>query len=528
MDTISQNPFFWALISLFGILGATAAVNTKYGRRFRWFGATFAFLFTIGRFILVLPFIPQPRFHPSAWINITGILAGLVSLTFILPNFKNQPLIFSQQNAKLRTSGLNGIVRHPFYLGELLFTTAISLLFHSIIGLALIPIWWAAFILHIVHEEERLELELGPVYLEYKMHVKGRIIPIPPFELSPAIPLYPFQNLVFKGGGIKGVAYLGAIRALEEFGLLSQVKRVAGSSAGAITATLLAFNKDVNYTIGIMETLNYQMVPQLKSELETREPDWLPRFIGKEVTKLSADVEAIQRLITKYGWYASEYFFEWLKEVIASNCNGNPLASFADFKELGYKDLYIIGTNASKLKYTIYSYEHTPTVPVALAVRISMSIPLFFETVQFDGKQAGKGDYHVDGGVLLNFPLHIFDEPGYSIKKFWFKGGINWETLGFYLYADPDMNAASEGIHGFRDFISRLYEAYDLSNQIIQIDNNQIDSRRTVKINTANVHATDFYIKPGDEKHQYLLDEGYEATIRFLKDYQHPSIMVNW
>src|SRR5207244_4266854 len=57
---------------------------------------------------------------------------------------------------------------------------------------------------------------------------------IPNFLITPA------ENLVFQGGGSKGLAYIGVVETLEERGDLQCVKRVAGTSAGAITATLVA------------------------------------------------------------------------------------------------------------------------------------------------------------------------------------------------------------------------------------------------------------------------------------------------
>ncbi|KAI8512053.1 hypothetical protein Bbelb_111530 [Branchiostoma belcheri] len=51
---------------------------------------------------------------------------------------------------------------------------------------------------------------------------------------------YSFENLVLKGGGAKGIAYIGAAKVLDEAGILPNIKRFAGTSAGAITATLLA------------------------------------------------------------------------------------------------------------------------------------------------------------------------------------------------------------------------------------------------------------------------------------------------
>ena len=63
---------------------------------------------------------------------------------------------------------------------------------------------------------------------------------------------YPFKNLVFKGGGIKAFAYLGAIQAIEEHKILSQIDRVAGNSAGSLMATLVSFRKDAEETSKIL------------------------------------------------------------------------------------------------------------------------------------------------------------------------------------------------------------------------------------------------------------------------------------
>jgi NTE family protein len=82
-----------------------------------------------------------------------------------------------------------------------------------------------------------------------------------------------------------------------------------------------------------------------------------------------------------------------------------------------YKDLYCTGTNLSKQQLEIFSYETTPDMPVALAVRISGGVPLYFEPVALDNQllKIKKGDthsfinYYVDGGMLCNYPISMFD-----------------------------------------------------------------------------------------------------------------------
>jgi hypothetical protein len=341
---------------------------------------------------MVLPFVSQPRLDQSIFFSIGGILLGIASLVFVIPGMISQPLIAPIQNLGFRTKGLNSIVRHPFYLGEILFSVALALYFRSIIGLAFTPIWWVALQLHIILEEEGLEKEFGPFYLEYKKRVRGSIIPLPPISFNSVIPTYPFKNLVFRGGGMKGTAYTGALEVLEEKGLLGQIKRVAGSSAGAITATLVSFNLCFSETLKLIESLDFQKVPQLRSDNRENEPEWIPKFIGKEIMKITGDFDAVQRLMTKYGWYSSEYFNKWIRQVISQQCEGNSEATFSDFRRLGFKDLYVVSANISKLEISIFSAETSPDFPVADAVRMSMSIPLYFEVLRFNGKVFGEGD----------------------------------------------------------------------------------------------------------------------------------------
>ncbi len=519
MIGVIQNPFFWAGISLIGLIAANTSVNTSFGKKHRLLGFLSSLLFNIGRIIMVLPFVNQPRIIGSNILNITGILVGILSLIFIIPRWINPSSNDPVQNLGFKTNGLYSIVRHPFYLGEILFSLALAIYFRSIIGLAFTPIWWAGLQLHIIHEEESLEKEFGPFYLEYKNRVRGRIFSFPPLNLNPTIPIYPFKNLVFRGGGMKGTAYTGALEVLHEKGILNNIERVAGSSAGAITATLVSFNLPFSETLKLIESLEFKLVPQQHSEFRENEKDWLPNFISKEIIKITGDLEAFQRLMTKYGWYSTEYFNRWMRNVIAKNCDGNADATFADFRKLGFKDLHIVTANVSKLEVAIFSAENTPDFPVADAVRMSISIPLFFEVMRYDGNVIGKGDYYVDGGVLMNYPLHIFDRPEYGEKNIWYENGINWETLGFYLYTNAELISESKKIESFRDFISHLYESYNINLQMAEIEHNPNDQKRSVKINTIGISSTDFHLSKKDQKFLDLIEEGRQATLDYLENY---------
>ncbi|MCJ7520028.1 MAG: patatin-like phospholipase family protein, partial [Anaerolineaceae bacterium] len=129
-----------------------------------------------------------------------------------------------------------------------------------------------------------------------------------------------YRNLVFKGGGVRGVAYMGALEALEEQRILQNIERVAGSSAGAIAATLTSFRLPITETVKLFNSLDLARVPQ--TSISSINDGKLPRL---------KNADNIRRLVENYGWYSSSYFHSWLGEVIASQCGRNPLATFNDF-----------------------------------------------------------------------------------------------------------------------------------------------------------------------------------------------------
>jgi NTE family protein len=69
---------------------------------------------------------------------------------------------------------------------------------------------------------------------------------------------YPYKNLVFEGGGVKGVAYGGVFEVLEQKQITPQIESVAGTSAGAITATMMSLNYSAEVFLKIMMTRDFE------------------------------------------------------------------------------------------------------------------------------------------------------------------------------------------------------------------------------------------------------------------------------
>lgn len=333
---------------------------------------------------------------------------------------------------------------------------------------------------------------------------------------------YPFKNLAFQGGGIKTLAFQGALLTLEEYGILPQIQRVVGTSAGALVATLVSFRLSAQETNDLFNSVDFSKIPALMS---VKELLWHPpKIIESQIDRVVANFDAARRLLSRYGWYKTEHGYQFLQELIATQCGGNGRATFAEFRARGFRDLHVVVTNLSTRSVEVFCPDRTPHVAVADAVLISQAIPLYFESVQFDGKRLGQGDYYGDGGVLNNFPIHVFDREQFAVANEWFINGINWETLGLRLYTPEDCPGQKRPITSLSSYISHLMEAL-VDQQDVMFYNNQVDRWRSINISNCCVAITDFHIKPtaDDETYQKLLAAGREGAQTYLENYRPPT-----
>jgi NTE family protein len=308
---------------------------------------------------------------------------------------------------------------------------------------------------------------------------------------------YPYENLVFEGGGVKGVAYGGVVEVLEQAQITPQIKRVAGTSAGAITATMMGLNYTADEFVKIMMGINFEKFED------------------------GSDLEGPIRLFEHYGWFKGDYFLNLMESYIADKTKidgkpGDGRATFRDFvekyKDLNFKRLYLFGTNLTQQAVQEFSYETTPDIAVADAVRISMSIPFFFEARYYE--QNGQNDIYCDGGVLNNYPIDTFDQRSTSDQP---SGDTmlyrtpNQATLGFH-FDSPDQ-PPSPPINDLRKFAGGVIDAL-LDIQDILLKTNRGDEQRSVFINDLGVKFTDFQLS--DKTKWDLIAQGRIATSNFL------------
>lgn len=296
------------------------------------------------------------------------------------------------------------------------------------------------------------------------------------------------RNLAIKGGGVRGIAFVGALRELDTAGMLTDIQRVAGTSAGAMVAAMVC----AGYSVADIERLMHSL------DFKKFEDHWDPF-----------------RVISHYGLYKGEYIIDFTKSFLAG-CphNLSEDTTFGDMRQAGCRDLYVFATNLNESTVKEFSADKTPGVKVAEAVRASMSIPLFFKAWQFDD---GKSDPHmyVDGGVAFNYPLTFFDSDRFT------GGGpeddYNKEALGLFLHSKQPKQHINFGFNEIRHYIHHLFEVL-LNTQDLDFTEDETMQDRSVMIDDLGIKATDFDLT-ADDMHK-LVVSGSTGAKEYLQRLQ--------
>ena len=176
------------------------------------------------------------------------------------------------------------------------------------------------------------------------------------------------HNLVLSGGGNKCIVFVGAIQSLEELGLLSSITHFAGTSGGAILVLLVVLGYSVSDIIDLYKQLNLNDLLNINSN-------------------------NIIHFFDDYGLDKGDKIINILKIVIRKKTN-NENITFKELYDQTHKHLIITGTCVEKECVEYFNHIDTPDMPVYLAIRISMSVPFFFNRVVYNEQS------YIDGGFL--------------------------------------------------------------------------------------------------------------------------------
>ena len=183
------------------------------------------------------------------------------------------------------------------------------------------------------------------------------------------------KNLVLSGGSMKGLAYIGMIKCIEEYDIVKKIDNFIGTSIGACVCfcLLIGFTYEELYDV----------------------------FINLDINKArNINVDNILNFGTTYGVDNGEKIVKILKVFLKKKLQVNSI-TFSELYEKTQKNITIIGSCLNTTSVEYFNLKNNPNMDVIDALRISISIPLFFTPVIYENK------YYVDGALTNNYPIDI-------------------------------------------------------------------------------------------------------------------------
>ena len=297
------------------------------------------------------------------------------------------------------------------------------------------------------------------------------------------------NTLLCSGGGTRTFTFIGVLKKIEELIVkktenpddsnipLIDIKTVAGVSAGAMMSLIYI----MGYSTKEMENeIIHKKLDQLKDI----------RFIN---------------FLNKYGLDSGNNLMVWLESLMIKK----------DFdKDITFEDLYIktkmdfqvYAANLNKYTFTEFNYIKSPKLRVIDAIRMSISIPFMFTINKFDtlkGVLDDTGDIHVDGGLITNYPIHLFKD---SLDT----------LLGFKLISNGEIDSHSVDakIEDIESYIYHILSCFMVQRERkVTMDTTYKD--HTIFIDTQGITQTiNFGLSPLDKKK--LIDIGYKTACLYF------------
>jgi NTE family protein len=288
--------------------------------------------------------------------------------------------------------------------------------------------------------------------------------------LSYKVPRIPPRRLALCGGGVRGVAHVGVMKALAEKGMLTCVKEMIGISAGSLFCLLWV----LGYTLEEVERLSLEFDFRL---LRTIEPESI--FMFPEVYGLDKG-ENLEKLITS----------------ILRQKGFPPGATFADIHRRCPIHLRCYATELQTSRIREFSTSLTPNTEVRLAIRASMSLPFLYTPVKDPDSDA----LLMDGGLLNNLPMVFLKE--HHIHETW---GVLFKT------------SAKEAAHPVKDMMEVLRYVYDGATLMRSSMFLERYGDRVICIPTDDYAALNF--EEGKETRSSLIELARQVTLEFLYSY---------
>tara|TARA_B100001093_G_scaffold464584_1_gene481596 strand:+ start:8811 stop:9725 length:915 start_codon:yes stop_codon:yes gene_type:complete len=274
------------------------------------------------------------------------------------------------------------------------------------------------------------------------------------------------KNLVFSGGQIKGLSYAGVLKALYEKGYSSDIKNVLGVSSGAIFGLAFSLKLTISQIIEIVHKLDIFNLNNIS-------------------------YESFFDFFNTYGIDNCDRINKFIK-ILLKRKTKNENITFKELYEITKINLIIMGTNLTKKREEFFNHEKTPNMPIWIAIRISINVPVYFEKYEYNKC------LYIDGGIICNYPMYYFDNDKEN-------------TIGIAL---QDISKPKNKSNYFKYI-------YSILNLLIQNTEKIMYKKyykKTIFLKIKyNVTDFDFTL----ETKKYLINEGYQQTIKFLENIEY-------
>lgn len=292
-------------------------------------------------------------------------------------------------------------------------------------------------------------------------------------------------NLVFEGGGILGVAFIGTYQSIDEHGF--KVERCGGTSAGAIFASLVIAGYKPKEMLNIMKNTDFSKL--LKKTPYSRIP-----FLGKGMS-----------LLFKKGIYDYKPIEKWVEEMLAKK----GIKTFNDVTANGQSRLKVIAADITSRNLLILPEDagvlgiEPSDLKIAKAVAMSVAIPLIFTPIVIE--KDGIRHFVVDGGLMSSFPIWVFDV----------EDTPKYPTLGIKI--KDEISNAQKGKIALLAYLKDLFNATYLREETSFLSKEKIVDVITINYDNS-IKAMDFGIKK--DRLDYLYRCGLNSTNDFLSDFK--------
>jgi len=273
-----------------------------------------------------------------------------------------------------------------------------------------------------------------------------------------------FKNIVFGGGGLRCLSYIGALRALEEQGIIPHIKAYSGASAGAIFATMLS----IGYTHA-----------ELKDFIKSFEYEYV------------RDIQ-IFGINENFGLDTGNKMERFLQLMIRRK-TGKLELTFKEHYDLTKIKLFINSVCINDRTLHYFNVDTHPNMPIHVALRMSISLPPLISPIKWENK------VYVDGGLLDNIPVSVF----------------NTEQEQTLIIKIEKYEAQSQNIPDFETYCLAVIDC--MFNELVRLKHKDINLDKYSIINIPHGGHSSFSFSIDKQQRKRLYRNGYTVSSTWLK-----------